>query len=191
MPTAKLKNAIRQYSQIALLYPQQINLNSLGGTRPTLLRFDVQKQTQSQWCWAATAASISKYYNPTSRWTQCLVATNVLNKNSCCISPITCNIPWYLNHALSITDNFISIHSALTFNEVELELINSRVVGARVEWIGGGGHFMVIYGCKTVNGINYYNIDDPIYGKSEIAEINFLTAYQGAGSWTHSYITKS
>jgi len=68
-------------------------------------------------------------------------------------------------------------------------LFDRRVVGARVGWHGGGGHFMVIYGCRTMNGINYYDIDDPIYGKTQITETAFNTAYQGAGSWTHSYIT--
>ncbi|MEX2552467.1 MAG: hypothetical protein WD627_05655 [Actinomycetota bacterium] len=37
------------------------------------LPFDMQLQTQSNWCWAATAASVSLYYWPWSGWTQCKV----------------------------------------------------------------------------------------------------------------------
>lgn len=191
MPTARLKKAIRESAQ-AILFPSiQTTKNLLGGTPSILLLFKMQHQVENQWCWAATAVSISQYYNPSSHWTQCQVATTALGISNCCILPTLCNKPWYLERALSITNNFTSIQGALSFHDVELELSNGRVVGARVGWFGGGGHFMVIYGCKTINGINYYYIDDPIYGKSEILEFAFQTAYQGAGSWTHSYITKS
>jgi hypothetical protein len=64
------------------------------------------------------------------------------------------------------------------------------VIGCRVGWRGGGGHFMALYGCRTTGTTNYFNIDDPIYGKSEIPEQAFALAYQGSGKWTTSYLTK-
>ena len=38
---------------------------------------------------------------------------------------------------------------------------------------------------------DYFDIDDPIYGKSHIAVSDFTNNYQGSGSWTHTYFTKS
>lgn len=183
-----LQTAIKAY-RISLPLTYLNGLNMLGGAPSTVLPFLMQRQVQSQWCWAATSASVSIFYNAASSWTQCLVATKIIG-TTCCVSPSGCNKPWYLDEALTATDNFSAISPPLTFQQVESELASGRVIGARVGWRGGGGHFMAIYGCKTINGINYYSIDDPIYGKSEITENAFLNAYQGAGSWTHSYITK-
>ena len=35
-----------------------------------------------------------------------------------------------------------------------------------------------------------YAIDDPIYGKSDVSEAAFKTAYQNLGTWTHTYYTR-
>jgi hypothetical protein len=34
------------------------------------------------------------------------------------------------------------------------------------------------------------SVKDPIYGTSVLPYNTFATSYQGAGSWTHSYLTK-
>lgn len=155
------------------------------------LDFNMQAQTQSNWCWAATATSVSLFYRPTSAWTQCKVANAELGFSDCCNSPVpsACNVPWYLDKALTRTDNFVSIMGPVGFSQVRAEIIAGRVVGARIGWSGGGGHFMVIHGCSTVAGTQYFDIDDPIYGKSQPTVSTFSDSYQGSGSWTHSYYT--
>jgi hypothetical protein len=50
---------------------------------------------------------------------------------------------------------------------------------------------MVIYGYSTVGSAQYFDIDDPIYGKSHLTVSDFSSNYQGSGSWTHTYSTKS
>ncbi|WP_247237213.1 papain-like cysteine protease family protein [Telluribacter sp. SYSU D00476] len=183
-----LKHAITKYNALSLILAEG-SLDTLGGVPPVLLSFDMQPQIQTQWCWAATSVSVSQFYDQDSSWTQCEVAELIMG-SSCCQNPSPCNKPWYLDEALTVTNNFVSQSAPFTFQQVEGELKNDRVVCARVGWWGGGGHFMVIYGCRTLNGVNYYSIDDPIYGKSEITETAFLDAYQGSGRWTHSYTTK-
>lgn len=166
-----------------------VDNSAIGGGPPvTILGFTMQRQVQSQWCWAATSTSVSLFYNAGSSWTQCLVAQQVTG-NTCCINPMPCNHTSTLSLALRITGNLLMQAGRLTFQQVEAELTSDRVVGARIGWFGGGGHSMVIYGCEVINGVNYYYIDDPIYGKSQISENGFNTAYQGTGSWTHSYTT--
>lgn len=168
--------------------------NILG--RPFISRqldFNMQRQTQSNWCWAATATSVSHYYWFFSHWTQCKVCNAELSRNDACSSPVpqACNVPWYLDRALSRTDNYVSITGTVTFAQIRSEIDAGRLLGARVEWNGGGGHFMVIYGYATVLGIRYLDIDDPIYGKSHIMLSEFSSNYQGSGTWTHTYFTKS
>jgi hypothetical protein len=157
------------------------------------LPFDMQAQTQSNWCWAATATSVSHFYWLFSHWTQCSVANAELGRGDCCsgTAPGPCNVPWYLDRALTRTNNFVNIIGPATFAQVRAEIDAGRPVGARIGWSGGGGHFMVIYGYSKFAGIDYFDIDDPIYGKSHLAVADFTSNYQGSGSWTHTYFTKS
>ena len=157
------------------------------------LGFDMQLQTQSNWCWAATATSVSHYYWWFSPWVQCTVANAELGRNDACNNPVPAgaNVPWYLDKALTRTNNFVSITGAATFQQVRNEIDAGRPVGARIGWNGGGGHFMVIYGYSLIAGTTYFDIDDPIYGKSHLTVSAFSGNYQGSGTWTHAYITKA
>jgi hypothetical protein len=158
------------------------------------LAFTMQTQTQSNWCWAATSTSVSHFYWFWSTWTQCRVANGELAHSDCCDSPVpsACNVPWYLDKALTRTHNFVSIiGQQASFQQVREEIDAGRPVGARIGWNGGGGHFTVIYGYSRFLGMEYFDIDDPIYGKSHLAVSDFANNYQGSGTWTHTYFTKS
>ncbi|MDR6862052.1 papain-like cysteine protease family protein [Phycicoccus sp. 3266] len=156
------------------------------------LGFDMQAQTQSNWCWAATSTSVSHYYWFWSSWTQCRVANAELGRTDACNTPVpaAANVPWYLDRALTRTNNFVSITGPATFSQVKAEIDAGRPVGARIGWSGGGGHFMCIYGYSRFLGHEYFDIDDPIYGKSHLSVADFSTNYQGSGTWTHTYYTK-
>lgn len=157
-----------------------------------VLPFTMQAQTQSNWCWAATSTSVSRYYSIFSPWTQCKVASEELGL-TCCTTPVpgACNVPWYLDKALTRTKNFVSIQGGTaTWNTVKSELEKGLVVGARIGWNGGGGHFMVLHGVSSIGLTKYLHIDDPIYGKSVLTYQQFATNYQSSGSWTHTYFTK-
>ena len=52
-----------------------------------VLGFNMEAQTQSNWCWAATSKSVSHFYSFLSPWTQCKVASKELN-NTCCNTPV-------------------------------------------------------------------------------------------------------
>ena len=156
-----------------------------------ILPFDIEFQKQSQWCWAATAKSVSYFYSRLSTWTQCKIAGDELTK-SCCNNPLPvgCDEQWYLDRALARTNNFTAITGTVSWQEIDSQLKKGIVLCARVEWHGGGGHFMVIHGTSS-NGITkYLHIDDPIHGKSVPAYDKFLNDYLGLGSWTHTYYTK-
>ncbi len=159
------------------------------------LAFTMQAQTQTNWCWAANATSVSHFYWWFwNGWTQCRVANAELAHSDCCNSsvPTACNVPWYLDRALTRTNNFVSMSAGQAgFAQVRAEIDAGRPVGARIGWSGGGGHFVMIYGYSLVIGLEYFDIDDPIYGKSHLTVADFSSNYQGSGSWTHTYFTKS
>lgn len=54
---------------------------------------------------------------------------------------------------------------------------------------------MVIYGYSFArfppNQGDFLDIADPIYGKSHVPYLQFRSDYQGSGTWTDTYYTKS
>ncbi|MVT07940.1 papain-like cysteine protease family protein [Chitinophaga tropicalis] len=176
-----------------ILKPVVQELNFLNNFyQSTVLPFNMEHQTQTNWCWAATSKSVSYFYasllNP---WSQCKIASAELSQ-TCCTSPVPgpCNVPWYLDRALKRTNNFVALKGTMSWEDVKDEIDKGLVVGTRIGWSGGGGHFMCIYGVSKILNTKYFHIDDPIYGKSVLTVSQYSTNYQGSGSWTHSYITK-
>jgi hypothetical protein len=164
--------------------------------RRRCLCFTMQHQEQTQWCWSATATSVAHYYNSASPWTQCSLVNAELGRSDCCTDPSSanCNQPWTLSTVLTRVGHLASFTSASTsFADLRAELDNGRPLCVRIGWSGGGGHFNVV-GCYTWNilfGLESVQIEDPWYGTSVWDYDTFRTAYQGTGSWTHSYKTQA
>jgi len=157
------------------------------------LRFTMQSQLQSNWCWAATSTSTSLFYNPRSTWTQCKVVNAELNQTSCCKkgNSSQCNVPWYLDRALTRTANFGSmIAGPLSLKALRKEIEAKRPVGVRIGWKAGGGHFVVIDGISDRGKEETISVRDPIYGSSSYSFTAFSKSYQGTGQWTHTYKTQ-
>ena len=190
MPYSNNHFISRSYKPV-LKYTQSINDLIFESD---ILSFNIQQQTQSNWCWAATSASVSLFYCMFSPWTQCKIAKEAMNDNGCCNDevPTECNQPWYLNLALDITQNLTSHQSGtITWDKIKEELNKGLVIGARIGWNGGGGHFMVIYGVTKRFNTQFVHIDDPVYGKSSMSYDQFATNYKGSGTWTNTYFTKA
>lgn len=185
---------LKQKIKASSLLSAKISLAPLGGSPVKRdLGFPMQKQQQTQWCWSAVATSTSLFYNPRSGWTQCILVNQEFNQNSCCQSGngSSCNKPWYLERALQRTGNLERWNAgAASFNQVQQEIDARHPLGVRIGWSGGGGHFVILDGYDAGNGQNL-SIKDPWYGQSTYSYNAFKTGYQGMGSWTHSYYTKS
>lgn len=171
-----------------------------AGPRSRKLSLTVDAQLQSNWCWAAVSKSLSFFYDQSSTWTQCKIADAVLGREDCCgsgaSSTIRCNIPFYLDRALTTTSNFVALvaatggQSPITFEELKSEIANGRAIATRVGWHGGGGHFQAITGWTvSASGDEYITVWDPIYLDTEILMAEFADKYQAGGRWTHAYLT--
>jgi Papain-like cysteine protease AvrRpt2 len=161
--------------------------------KSVLLPFNMQAQTQSNWCWAATSTSVSHFYWFFSHWTQCRVANGELGHTDCCNSPVpsACNVSWYLDRALTRTLNLDHmLGDAISFSDIKAQIDSGHVIGVRIGWSNGGGHFLCIRGYSEVGALRFVDVDDPIYGKSSLSLSTFSTNYQGSGTWTHTYFTK-
>lgn len=152
----------------------------------TVLDFTIQQQQQTHWCWAAVVSSILQYYNPAYPSQQEIV-TRVLRIQGAGYSR-------YFNSA-GVIDKPLHIYRLLnkkvkgqvTLNNIVQQLTNHCPVGIRIGWQEGGGHFAVIYGCKTENGHSTLYIADPLHGTILLSYTDFKKEYAHSGYWTHTY----
>jgi hypothetical protein len=158
------------------------------------LGFAMQHQQQTNWCWAATSVSVAAFYDPATGWTQCSMVNAELGRNDCCGAGAggPCNQPWYLDSALQRAGRLNQfVTGALSTVQVGAEMAGSTPVGVRTGWAGGGGHVLVVRGRFRSNEIEYVSVADPWYGDSDVSYSSFLNQYQGSGTWTHTYKTRS
>ncbi|ACX87868.1 hypothetical protein F6Q07_15445 [Pectobacterium parmentieri] len=170
-----------------LIDPQLVEVEAapqIKAMATSRLNFKMQKQTQTNWCWAAVSASVGNFYR-TGSWTQCGVASASLDRN-CCNQPGPCNIYGYLDSALQITRSYNGMNrGSLQMSAIRNQIKKGRPIGLRCAWYGGGAHFLVIYGTDG----DYLLIADSIYGYSTHALNSFPRLYKSGGNWTDTYFT--
>ncbi|MCP1574132.1 MULTISPECIES: papain-like cysteine protease family protein [Herbaspirillum] len=160
------------------------------------LGFEVEKQKETQWCWAAVAASVSKFYYARSRWTQCRLACLELGQSNCCKNSASqaCNRAWYLCKALQRTSNLRCVR-AISPGGIHTTILTclqkKEPIALRVQWPDGGGHFVLVVGVLVGrSGRLDILISDPWYGIF-IADLDTaLRAYREKGMMTHLYRTQ-
>jgi hypothetical protein len=171
-------------------------LSAVGGAAPAssaTLSFSEQTQEQDQWCWAAVTVSVSHFYDPASGWIQCSLVNAEFGRGDCCwngnASP--CNQPWSLDSPLSRTANLNRMEgNATLFQDLIIEIDRGRLLGCRIGWTSGGGHFVVIQGYSDGANGSWVSVADPFYGPSTYTYDSFCTSYRNSGQWTHSYYTQ-
>lgn len=156
------------------------------------LPFAMQRQQQTQWCWAATSVSVALYYRPTSGWTQCQMVNLEKGQTTCCQNGSTpeCNQPNVLDSPLrraGVLDHMV--WGTVTYDAAKEQILVQRPLPLRIQWAGGGGHFIAIQGVALYFG-TYVAIGDSWYGPSDITWKTLFGTYQGSGTWTHTYFTK-
>ena len=171
---------------VIILSPSNEDINALI--------FNMEKQSETSWCWSAVSVSVAKFYDPNSIWTQCSLANSALGLITCCSSPDSdaCNKQFSLTTALTTSGNMNgNAQGVVPIATIESQIDSVHPIGARVEWSGGGGHFLIISGYDSSGDEPSIFVEDSIYGSSEIPLSTFNTQYQGSGTWTNTYFTEA
>lgn len=154
------------------------------------LDFRMQPSQQSNWCWAAVAASVSKFYDPRGAFQQCELANFLLGRHDCCENPSICNHGMSLTDALKHTGNFRRSSLVVTFAELYAEIFAGRPICVGIQYPDGARHYVVIFGCQDDERIW---IADPAREGKVLAFHNFPTKYPKDGSlgaWNEIIFTK-
>lgn len=162
-------------------------------TRGTQLPRFMQRQEQSNWCWAAVATSVGLLLE-TGRWTQCDTASRCFSPaRSCCGDPERCNEYGYLDKALDQTMS-LDFHENAPAKQkrIKRHIEEGRPVCTRVAWDANGAHFMAITGYSLDDDDEMtITIQDPQHGICSMRLSDYPGRYPaGSGTWTHTYYCK-
>jgi len=157
------------------------------------LPFVMQKQAQDNWCWAAVSVSVAAFYSPASTWTQPDLVSHGLKNPACATdgSSPACDISWALDKALGLTKHLHTWNNGVApVHTLRSELGAKRPIGCRIEWNGGGAHFVAITGYHD-DGVNQgITVDDSCNGRSHVDLAAFPAVYHHhGGTWSHHYLT--
>jgi hypothetical protein len=170
------------------------------------INFKIEKQEHSDWCWAAVASSVDRYFNPKSPWCQCRLASRMAKleklKVRTCGNCKTrrptaeaCNQPWYLQKALKIVGRLKGqpLPGPLSFSKIRKTLEAGKPVCVMVLWgKGPEAHFVVISGCvKGAHGERWLDIEDPDMGSATWLFEEFRSNYQYyKGRWNFTFMVE-
>jgi hypothetical protein len=199
------------YARAAMIAPRSTPVVAKGPsvTAQRRINFSIQQQQQSEWCWAAVAVSVERFFNPASKLTQCEVANKVLPIEypanhlpksdcgcccQCCCDPGSCDEPAELELALQLIhkwrttlDQSVMSPGTLTFEEVCREIDQRRPICVGITWDSGGGHFVVVRGYRLLSsGARQVYVADPLNPSSLLDFDEFTSAYMGDGEWTET-----
>ena len=143
----------------------QISVGAATGSQYSYLICPLQIQAHSEWCWAATGASVLDFLNLPQ--TQCAIVDYVRNITDACGNP---EFNWtdpVANEAIqalygpppSVSDLMAHFGapctgqaSALTYAELQTEINAGRPFIVNWAWASGGGHILVGCGWDTTLG---------------------------------------
>ncbi|MFN0086738.1 MAG: papain-like cysteine protease family protein [Blastocatellia bacterium] len=168
----------------------------------SVMRFDIQQQEQTNWCWAAVTSSLLAFFNPGKAMSQCEVVrecfrdTEFETEEDCCRKKVSeaCNREFKLVDAL----DWMDLLSTRCFYQVSLDEIRRQInlgapIAIRIEWKKGGGHFVVITAVGPQHprgdGHTWLRVADPKRESAVYITYNTLKKrYRGDGEWTHTYM---
>jgi hypothetical protein len=151
----------------------------------------MQEQRLDQWCWAAVAVSVDRYFDQSSPWTQEKLADEITAKDGC---PNTPDCPEALQVVLAAIGrlNGVPKTDSLSFAQVQAAHAASLPLCIRIGWFGGGAHFVAIDGSGfTPAGDPLVHVKDPFFGDSTMNFNDFYENYLGAGAWTATFQVKA
>jgi hypothetical protein len=152
--------------------------------------FFMEKQTQTNWCWAAVGLAVNRFFEKPAT-TQCSLAQRTLQPVgvNCCQSPGSsqCNVNQRISAVLAVVGVTRLGDPAQPQSPVGMDIIQ-RDIGRNRPIIcamsgGGTNHFVVVVAWALVSGAFYVFVDDPAAGtRKERTFTAFQTNFEGR-SW--------
>jgi Papain-like cysteine protease AvrRpt2 len=147
------------------------------------------KQCQTEWCWAACAQMVLRYYGD-ANIKQCDIAHKAFPQIGCCNAPATCNQRLSRDEVTQLWQNCgmqrLPYKQAVGFDVLQTEINDSRPVEVGITRPSRGGHLAVVRGWSLTASGQMVNVADPLF---EIGNIPFswLQKGYGYGQWSDTW----
>lgn len=162
--------------------------------------FVMRNQCQTEWCWAAVAESVARFYRPASAITQSELVNRELKRTDCSCTVVggPCNEPSYLAPSLDRAGGHLRawlVGARATEAELIGEVDAGRPVCVRLARSPQEGHFVVVVGYLPgsdgdEDGL-LLKVEDP---DREIGAVPFsyrgLSRHHEKGPWTDTLFTR-
>jgi hypothetical protein len=156
--------------------------------------FDLETQSQTEWCWAAVASAVHRYLDG-QYLQQCQVVDRQWPGFGCCAQPSgdDCNQPESLADVLGRLGNR---NGDIWFETLQFETLGEQLRADRPVCCGlvkdQLGHFVVVTGCFYVQGTPFVTLKDPTFGNSEktVSYADLRSGYRET-QWVETYLTKT
>ncbi|MDQ3917591.1 MAG: hypothetical protein M3348_03865 [Acidobacteriota bacterium] len=163
----------------------------------------VSQRPRDEWCWAACAEMVLRFFGVTLD--KCQVAGRALRRNDCCPSSVGCDAGLdvgQVDEAFERAGLAGNRFDALTFDEVRDQIegrpalgdpglsLPRRPVVAGIQWQNGGGHLVVVSGWRVAaDSIRYLKVNDPFYTSGDIRYQDLQSHYgpNDNGRWVHTW----
>ncbi|RSK38974.1 papain-like cysteine protease family protein [Hymenobacter perfusus] len=152
------------------------------------LKFHIQVQEKSNWCWAAVSQAVSRYILKYKKYEQVTIASKMTGCSciTTCLENYPCNKMQLLDKTFRVTGcKYNSIYScgkimpAWVLPKIIGRIDMHRPIPCRIQWVTERtGHFSVIYGYYLEN-VNWIFVADPDSGYSVC---NLDEYYSGSSS---------
>jgi hypothetical protein len=178
----------------------------------SLMRFNLQMQQQTKWCWAAVTTSLLSFFYSDTSTTQCQVVRKCFGQQQssaeangdCCQSGNSevCNKTFKLSQALEAMGVLESyVNGALPLKEIRRQISAGVPLAVRIGWrdrngnLSNSGHFVTLtaVGPDDPRGDDYawVRVADPNDKVASYTTYGTLkNNYKCQGQWTHTYLIK-
>lgn len=151
------------------------------------------RQEQTQWCWAACMEMALTLYGRPTR--QCELSNAAFGNTSCCTNGNSslCNQPlpipsvagMWLRYGVTVRWSRASLDADTSL----AELAAKRPFEVALLWNKGGGHAVMVAGCRQATDSLILIVHDPWFGMLEAPHGDLLAAkHGGGGRWAHTWV---
>jgi hypothetical protein len=143
-------------------------------------------QEQTEWCWAACAQMVLKFYG-NDAMQQCDLASRLFGR-SCCDDPGSplSNEPAQVPDIAGVYGQWgrsaLFVQGQVPFETLQNEINANRPVEIGFQWNDGTGHQVLVCGWNIDSTGPYLMVNDPQWGSGAVYYVNLQAAY-GWGSW--------
>jgi len=155
------------------------------------LAFEIQVQEWDNWCWAATASSISRHFDRNDYLPQ----SEIVGRSLGLPPPWVADKSWDKGAPMLTGLHIVGCEGSTYAGSTDLrhvlrQLDKGNPVCVQIKWPLKGGHAVVIHGCwLDETGADHFLVGDPGYGSSSPTPGNELRDnYIGrGGEWVQTY----